>query len=146
MKQVILLLVIACLIAIGSNLNASGAEKEFVYHQATGKLTLDGKDVGTGYSGKGEEGKNKPDKEKDKNVGPIPRGLYKIGKAKMWKGMENVFDLTPDGHDAHGRTGFLIHGDSKQNPGNASEGCIILSPVIRKKIAESGVTRLRVDK
>jgi hypothetical protein len=61
-----------------------------------------------------------------------------------WKKMANVFNLEPDGHDAHGRTQFLIHGDSKLNPGNASEGCIILSAEVRKKIAESGVSRLRV--
>jgi hypothetical protein len=119
------------------------AEKEFVYHQATGKLTLDGKEIGSGYSGKGK-GKNNPDQEKEKNVGPIPRGVYRIGKPREWKGMANVFDLAPDGHDAHGRTEFLIHGDSKKNPGDASEGCIILSPMIRKKIADSGVVRLRV--
>src|SRR5882672_4705745 len=88
---------------------AKGEEKEFVYHQKTGKLTLDGKDFGEGYSGKKDKGKNNPDKEKEKNVGPIPQGLYQIGKAKAWKGMENVFDLAPDGHDAHGRTDFLIH-------------------------------------
>jgi hypothetical protein len=119
------------------------AEKEFVYHQSTGKLTLDGKDIGRGYSGKGQ-GKNSPDKEKDRNVGPIPRGLYRIGKAREWRGMANVFDLTPDGHNAYGRTEFLLHGDSRRSPGNASEGCIILSATVRKRIADSGITRLRV--
>ncbi len=79
-------------------------------------------------------------------MGPIPRGLYKIGKAKKWKGMPNVFDLSPDGHGAHGRTNFLIHGDAKKNPGNASEGCIILPAEVREKIAQSGVTKLRVVK
>jgi len=101
--------------------------------------------VATGYAGKGE-GKNNPAMEKEKNVGPIPKGLYKIGKPREWRGMPNVFDLTPDGHDALGRTEFLIHGDSKKNPGNASEGCIILGPDIRKQIADSGITRLRVVK
>ena len=124
---------------------AAAAEKEYVYAQKTGKLTLDGKEVVTGYSGKGD-GKNNPDKEKEKNVGPIPRGLYKIGKAREYKNMPNCFDLTPDGHDAHGRTEFMIHGDSKTDPGNASNGCIILPPKVRKKIAASGITRLRVVK
>lgn len=121
------------------------ADKEFVYQQSTGKLTQDRKEIGTGYSGNGD-GRNNPAKEQEKNIGPIPRGLYKIGKPKEWKGMQNVFDLTPEGHKAHGRTNFLIHGDSKQNPGNASEGCIILPPEVRKKIAESGCARLRVTK
>jgi hypothetical protein len=122
---------------------AIGKETELVYHQSSGKMFLDGKEIGSGYSGKAE-GKNNPDKEKEKNVGPIPKGLYKIGKPKEWKGMQYVFDLSPDGHNAHGRTQFLIHGDSKKNPGNASEGCIILSAEIRKRIADSGVSRLRV--
>jgi hypothetical protein len=60
--------------------------------------------------------------------------------------MANVFDLTPEGHSALGRTEFLIHGDSKKNPGSASEGCIVLSPEIRGRIAESGVTKLLVVK
>jgi len=121
------------------------AEQELVYHQSTGKLTLDDREIGKGYSGKGD-GKNNPDKEDVKKVGPIPQGLYTIGKARDYKKMPDCFDLTPDGHDAHGRSEFLIHGDSKTDPGNASEGCIILGPEVRKKIAESGVVKLRVVK
>src|ERR1035438_5538324 len=35
--------------------------------------------------------------------------------------------LTPEsGTNTFGREGFLIHGDSVQNPGTASHGCIIL--------------------
>jgi hypothetical protein len=102
------------------NSGGDGADKELTYHQSTGVLTLAGKQIGSGYSGKGEA-KNKPDKEREKNIGPIPRGAYKVGSPKEWKGMAFVFDLTPDGHDAHGRTAFLIHGDSKKNPGNASD-------------------------
>jgi len=122
---------------------AAGTDREFVYSQKTGKLTLDGREIGAGYSGKGD-GKNNPDKEKERNVGPIPAGLWKVGKAREYKGMKDCFDLTPDGHDAHNRTEFLIHGDSKDSPGTASEGCIILNAAARKRIADSGVTRLRV--
>jgi hypothetical protein len=124
---------------------AMAADKELVYHQVTGKLTLGDTEIGQGYSGKGDA-KNNPDKEALKNTGPIPRGLYTVGKAREYKKMPNCFDLTPDGHDAQGRTEFLIHGDSKTDPGNASEGCIILSPDVRKKIAESGISKLRVVK
>jgi hypothetical protein len=52
--------------------------------------------------------------------------------------------LTPQGHNAHGRTGFLIHGDSRRNPGNASEGCIILNRSAREAIANSGDATLEV--
>jgi hypothetical protein len=145
MSRAIPALILVYLTAAGGVLRAPTPEKKFVYYQATGKLRLDGKEIGSGYSGKAE-GKNNPDKEKEKNIGPIPRGAYKIGKPKDWKGMHNVFDLTPDGHDAHGRTQLLIHGDSKKNPGNASEGCIILSSEVRKKVADSGITKLRVVK
>jgi hypothetical protein len=124
---------------------ALAADQEFVYHQATGKVTLGNTEMGQGYFGKGDA-KNKPDKESVKNAGPIPRGLYTSGNAREYKKMPNCFDLTPDGHDARGRTEFLIHGDSKTDPGNASEGCIILSPDVRKKIAESGISKLRVVK
>lgn len=120
-------------------------DRELVYAQKTGKLTLDGKEIGKGYSGKGE-GLNNPDKDKEKNVGPIPAGVYKVGKPREYKGMPNCFDLTPDGHDAHGRTEFLIHGDNKKMDNSASEGCIILAPELRKQIAETGVTKLKVVK
>ena len=104
------MLVLLSIIAAGGFVSAGAASKAFVYHQSTGRLTLNGKEVGSGYSGKGE-GKNNPEKEKVRNVGPVPGGVYKIGKPREWKGMPNVFDLTPDGHDAHGRSQFLIHGD-----------------------------------
>jgi hypothetical protein len=70
---------------------AQASEKELVYVQKTGKLTLDGKEVSTGYSGKGD-GKNNPAKEKEKNIGPIPAGLWKIGNAREFKGMKDCFD------------------------------------------------------
>jgi len=46
-------------------------------------------------------------------------------------------NLSPIGHNAHGRTAFRIHGDSGIRPGTASEGCIILPLAIRQKIADS---------
>ena len=52
--------------------------------------------------------------------------------------------LTPVGHTANGRTNFLIHGDSTNHPGDASEGCIVLSRTIRQAIAVSGDTDLEV--
>jgi Protein of unknown function (DUF2778) len=143
MARATIMFMLLSLPAAGGFVNAGAAAKEFVYHQSTGKLTLNGKEIGSGYSGKGE-GKNNPEKETVKRVGPLPRGAYNIGKPREWKGMPNVFDLTPEGHDAHGRTQFLIHGDSRRNPGTASEGCIILSPAVRKTIAESGIAKLRV--
>lgn len=125
---------------------AVAADKEFVYVQKTGRLTLDGKEVGKGYSGNGN-GNNNPAKEKEKNVGPIPAGLWTIGKAFTHDAKGPlVMRLTPDGHAAHGRDGFLIHGDNKKMDGTASEGCIILGKNTRQTIANSGVVKLRVVK
>ena len=141
---------ILCLIVLLTGVTAYAAEpeskeQEYVYVQKSGKFSLDGKELATGYSGKGD-GKNNPDKEGVRNVGPIPAGKYQLSKPRDYKGMKNCFDVTPDGHNALGRTEFLIHGDSKSKPGTASEGCIILEPAIRQQIAESGITRLRVVK
>lgn len=44
-------------------------------------------------------------------------------------------NLTPLGHNALGRTGFMIHGNNIQD--NASQGCVILGPTIRQQIAAS---------
>lgn len=124
---------------------ASAADDEYVYSQKTGKLTLGGKLIATGYSGHGD-GVNNPDKEKMRNVGPIPAGLWTLSKPRTYKKMENCFDLTPSGHDAHGRDQFLIHGDNDKGDKSASEGCIILDKAVRLKIADGKVTKLRVVK
>lgn len=121
------------------------ADTDLVYAQKTGKLTLAGKEIGKGYSGAGI-GKNNPDKEKEKEIGPIPAGEYKVSKPRKYKGMPNCFDLTPSGHTAHGRTELMIHGDSKANPGTASKGCIILDKNVRKAIADGKASTLKVVK
>jgi Protein of unknown function (DUF2778) len=108
------------------------------YSQTTGQLTLNGHPVAVGYSGKGP-GRNNPQLEQARNVGPIPRGHYRIGPAHAHAAKGPVtMNLTPVGHLAHHRTAFLIHGDSRSHPGDASEGCIILTPAIRRRIAASG--------
>jgi len=48
--------------------------------------------------------------------------------------------LTPVGHNALGRSAFLIHGNNAVN--NASKSCIILGPTIRNQIANGGDTTL----
>ena len=123
--------------------SVSAAEREFVYVQKTGTFSLDGKELGHGYSGYGE-GKNNPAMQSVRNVGPIPAGLWKIGPPRQYKGMDDCFDLAPIGHDALGRSDFLIHGDHHKIYGTSSRGCIVLDHAVRKKITESGITRLRV--
>ena len=68
--------------------------------------------------------------------GPLPRGMYTIqepvdtethGPYVLW--------LTPDkDNEMFGRSGFGWHGDSKEHPGLASEGCIV-SPRAWRELA-----------
>lgn len=117
----------------------------WVYSQSQGRLTLNGVYVATGYAGKGP-GKNNPKMQDVPNVGPIPRGIYRIGDP-FYSQDNGPFCLRLT-HDAanhmHGRSGFLIHGDSVKAPGTASEGCIILPRDIRGKIHKSGDRGLEV--
>lgn len=114
------------------------------YNQNTGRLTRDGQEAGTGYSGRGP-GRNNPMLENVRNVGPIPRGRYRIGPQRTHPSKGPItMTLTPVGHAAHGRNHFLIHGDSNRHPGDASEGCIVISRAVRQAIAASGDTDLEV--
>jgi hypothetical protein len=118
----------------------------WIYSQSTGYIIQNGSGqcLGQGYSGYGGCC-NIPDLEHLHNEGPIPRGWYRIGRAEYNPSTGPYsMRLTPVGHHALGRTKFLIHGDSRQLPGGASHGCIVLPLDIRKKIDESGDTDLQV--
>lgn len=133
-------------IVIGGSSTQATGDDAWTYKQSSGELSFKGNVEGTGYSGKGE-GLNKPDKEDVPNVGPIPRGEWSIGDPYDDKKKGPVvMALTPVGHDARKRTGFLIHGDNKDMNKTASNGCIILSKELRQKIAKSGVKKLLVEK
>jgi hypothetical protein len=114
------------------------------YSQSTGEIFGNGRRLGTGYSGAGK-GKNKPNMENIADTGPIPKGIYRIGPPyHNHKTGPHSMNLTPIGHNALGRSGFLVHGDSRKHPGQASSGCIILSPEIRTAISDSRDTILQV--
>lgn len=109
------------------------------YSQSSGKLTAcDGTVIGAGYSGSGE-GKNNPSLEDIADVGPIPCGLYSIGAAIDHPKLGPLaMPLVPYSlNEMYGRSGFYIHGDSAEHPGQASEGCIILGHDVRAAISES---------
>lgn len=120
------------------------------YSQATGEWHHDGELLGTGYSGF-EQGKNNPALQAIHDVGPIPEGLYTIGAPHDLTGGPHgpyVLPLTPDpANIMHGRNGFLLHGDSLEEPGFASRGCIIQTHSVRVAIAAYvavGQNRLQV--
>lgn len=112
------------------------------YDQSSGEIRLNGAYIGKGYAGTGA-GRNNPDMEDVANTGPIPRGSYTIGPSYRHPVLGPVvMNLDPVGHNAHGRTHFRIHGDNATN--DASEGCIVLPPGIRKKISASTDRKLEV--
>lgn len=121
-------------------------EATWTYAQKTGKLQQDGKHVFTGYSG-ASEGKNNPAMENAPNVGPIPRGDWTIAGPPVDSKDHGpyVLKLNPAPPTAtHGRSGFLMHGDSKEHPGSASHGCVILPRSVREEVWQSGDRDLEV--
>lgn len=117
----------------------------WIWVQKLGALYRNDQKVASGYSGKGE-GKNNPSMQNIKSTGPVPCGFYTIGKP--FNSLNHgplCLPLTPDkGNEMFGRSAFLIHGDSIKNPGEASEGCIILNRFVREQIYRSGDDRLEV--
>lgn len=116
-----------------------------VYDQKTGHIAIRSTLIGTGYSGFGP-GLDNPDLESVPNVGPIPRGSWKILHWDDHHGEKGpqVAVLAPDGHNAHGRSDFLIHGDSADANHTASHGCIVANRIIRNALRASGETELVV--
>lgn len=115
------------------------------YFQKTGVVKQDGMVEACGYSGKGK-GKNNPESENIPFVGPIPKGIYTIESPREHtKHGPYAIPLEPNPNNKmFGRDAFLIHGDSMSNPGNASEGCIILSKEARERIIASMDNQLTV--
>jgi type VI secretion system (T6SS) effector TldE1-like protein len=118
----------------------------WTYAQKSGELQQDGKPVATGYSGAGA-GKNNPAMQNVRNVGPIPEGDWTIAgpPADTTDHGPYVLKLNPAvGTETFGRSGFLMHGDSKEHPGCASHGCVILPRAVREQVWTSGDRELEV--
>jgi len=82
------------------------------------------------------------------NKGPLPRGRYKIVGIPFKHPHAGAYTLRLQEYSTnsmHGRSGFLIHGDSTQHPGAASNGCIVLDPAFRHRIYESNDKELIVQ-
>lgn len=117
------------------------------YSQSSGQLRQNGRLVATGYSGsQAAGGRNNPEREAVPFVGPIPRGRYNIGAPRNHpRRGPHAMDVTPAGHNALGRTEFMMHGESRTNaPGNASQGCLIFPPNVRNQVSNSRDTVLNV--
>lgn len=111
----------------------------WIYVVRTGRLFQNDAFKASGYSGAGSA-KNDPTQQDKHNLGPIPVGVYMIGKAIETTASHGpvVMPLTPVAYsETWGRNGFLVHGDSLVHPGMASHGCIILNRPMREEIAAS---------
>lgn len=126
----------------------------WVYRQSTGELFWNLADdpeqppMAHGYSGFGVS-KDHPNDEGVRDFGPIPRGSYTIEAPGFVTSPgphgPYVLPLVPGpDNDMHGRSGFLIHGDSVEHPGTASHGCIILDRPTRERIWKSNDRSLTV--
>lgn len=117
-----------------------------IYEQRSGKLSLhrvNGCIVANCYAGKGP-GRNNPAMQYVKNVGPIPQGVYRLGRPYQ-SASKGPLCIPLQGCAAtvlQGRSGFLIHGDNRAN--DASEGCIIAPRHMREAIADDGAQFLVV--
>jgi len=110
----------------------------WTYSQTTGILKDPEGNVATrdGYSG-GGLGRNNQAMENVSNVGPIPRGSYRIGSSHHSAHTGPVtMDLSPSAAtNTFGRSAFLIHGDNLSH--TASHGCVILRRDVRERISAS---------
>lgn len=117
----------------------------WIYSQGKGLISRDALMAGTGYSGHGE-GLNNHLLEADKGIGPIPRGRWKIVRWDAQHADKGpvVGVLEPVGHDAYGRSGFLIHGAHENDHHDSSHGCIVTPRTVRETMQYSGDTDLFV--
>ena len=91
------------------------------------------------YAGNGKY-KDDPQFECVKNKGPLPRGKYRIVGEPVNHKRTGRYTLVLQPYADNrmcGRDGFLIHGDSRAHPGEASRGCIILDFEFRRAIFDS---------
>lgn len=118
----------------------------WTYVQRSGGIFHDGEPRGEGYSGFGN-GKNDPEMEWDRDLGPIPCGFYTIAALVERDPVcgEYVLTLAPDAaNEMFGRSGFRWHGDSAEHPGEASHGCIVSARPLRVEAWEGGDRNLQV--
>lgn len=100
------------------------------YSQSSGAITKDdGTLVTHGWAGHGN-GKNNPTMQDQHELGPLPRGVYAVGKWEARHGNLGpiVASLTQTSGNTFGRSAFYIHGPDT-NPkeyGQESKGCIVI--------------------
>lgn len=114
-------------------MSATSITKGIIYVQATGEVALQNGDFelpfAVGAAGAGE-GRNNPSQDHVRNVGPLPRGRYRISVVEHPRFKPPALRLDPEADtEMHGRSGFWVHGGTK------SEGCILLPYETRRFIS-----------
>ncbi|MGK3142183.1 tlde1 domain-containing protein [Pantoea sp. C2G6] len=108
------------------------------YNQRTGILSHNGAFFAQGYSGAGP-GENNPAMERERSIGPIPKGHYRIVGSHDTVTKVTIILHPVLGTDTFGRDNFRIHGGKKSGVHAASQGCIIIDGVARRQqIVNSG--------
>lgn len=116
------------------------------YAQDSGTLyDAAGKVLGHGWAGRGDC-LNRPDRQCEKSLGPLPRGRYRILAPRDDPKMGlYVLPLAPVGDETAtpfawlcNRAGFAIHGHTADHPLLSSDGCIIQERPTREAIWSSG--------
>ncbi|MDD5222998.1 MAG: MopE-related protein [bacterium] len=143
-------------------IDPEGLEATCKYSQSTGSLSCvdECKKVSLSalcYSGF-MEGKNNPYMQDVKDVGPIPRGEWKINNAfqtiikRPGHVIRNAIYLRPLANNDVWSTNrkkydsFYIHGDNQTHPGDSSTGCIICLLKVRQEIIQMGGGSLTVTR
>ena len=118
-------------------------EPDWTYDQSSGQVFFQGKLYTQAYSGR-DAGKNNPALQDKVALGPIPRGIWRMGNPYKSEAVGRYcIPLIPmEGTVTFNRTAFLIHGDSVSHPGKASKGCIIVSPLSRRQTMYTQGNRL----
>lgn len=115
--------------------------KTFRYSQRSGIMLDDqGVQIALGWAGN-HEGKDNPDMQQVRCIGPLPQGTYKV---EPWIEQHPhlgpcVAPLTQAAGETYGRGDFFIHGPSvaSEKYGQESKGCIVIPRPMRMAVMEA---------
>lgn len=122
----------------------------WTFNIKAGTLSKDGLVIDNDcYSGAFPQGFNDPTQQAVPEVGPLPEGLYLILGPPYSDPAHGpyILRLEPDKANVmYGRAGFLLHGKPlpPRDIRTGSEGCICAGPDTRRRVYQSGDTRLQV--
>jgi len=110
-----------------------------VYEQSTGNFYISGVFLERGFAGVEGEHQNNPASQCLKDIGPLPRGRYRMipDNERTYVKAIQLIPFPDTDMCASKRDGFFIHGDNRQRPRTGSTGCIVLSLIARKAILEA---------